>query len=127
MYLLIEAASVILIIVALVDLIPRSDSEIQHLPKLVWVLLIVFVPLVGVVLWFAIGRQYRAPEYRSTRDPIDRRGTVGGAATLAHPATSRMKTTEEELADLDREIEFYEKQARLKRLQAEVDGEPQLD
>jgi hypothetical protein len=115
---LIEAVTVILIIVALVDLIPRHDSEIQHMPKVVWALLIILIPVVGVVLWFVIGRQYRAPQYRSTRDPVDFR-----SAPQRHPATTRVTTTEEELADLDREIEFYEKQAKLKRLQAEIDGQ----
>ncbi|AMM19019.1 hypothetical protein AX769_01260 [Frondihabitans sp. PAMC 28766] len=122
MYLLLEAIPVILIIVALVDLIPRQDHEIQHMPKVVWALLIIFIPVVGCVLWFVIGREYRAPrQVRSTRDPVGY-GAGGGADTLVHPASNRVKTTEEELADLDREIEFYEKQAKLKRLQAEVDG-----
>jgi hypothetical protein len=121
MYLLIEAVTVILIIVALVDLIPRQDHEIQHMPKVIWALLIIFIPVVGCVLWFVIGREYRAPrQYRTTRDPVGYRGA--GSDTLVHPASTRVKTTEEELADLDREIEFYEKQAKLKRLQAEVDG-----
>jgi hypothetical protein len=33
----------------------------------------------------------------------------------------RAKTTEEELADLDREIEFHEQQARIRRLEAELE------
>ncbi|WP_121371351.1 PLD nuclease N-terminal domain-containing protein [Frondihabitans australicus] len=116
---LFEAVTVILIIVALVDLIPRQDHEIQHMPKVVWALLIILIPVVGVVLWFVIGRQYRAPQqYRTTRDPHET------SAPMPHPASNRVKTTEEELADLDREIEFYEKQAKLKRLQSEVDGAP---
>nr|WP_316299928.1 CoA-binding protein [Clavibacter michiganensis] len=40
---------------ALVDLITRPDDQVKHLPKLVWILLIVFLPLIGSIVWFCVG------------------------------------------------------------------------
>lgn len=108
-----------LLIGALVDIILRSDAQVKHLPKIVWVLLVVFLPLIGSILWFTIGREYSQPiDLGSFGDPRRREKT---ARTGPAAPTTRAKTTEEELADLDREIEFYEQQDRIRRLEAEVD------
>lgn len=108
-----------LLIGALVDIIVRSDDQVKHLPKIVWVLLVVFLPLIGSILWFTVGREYSQPiDLGTFGDP--RRSEKAARARSAAP-TTRAKTTEEELADLDREIEFYEQQDRIRRLQAEVD------
>ncbi|BDZ47960.1 hypothetical protein GCM10025867_02010 [Frondihabitans sucicola] len=122
MYLVISAFYFLLVIAALIDIITRDDSRVQHLPKLVWVLLVVLLPLIGSILWFAVGREYAAPrEHVSFGDPRRHSPQV----TVVDPGLQRIRTTEQELADLDREIEFYEKQAKLKRLQAEV-GDPAI-
>jgi hypothetical protein len=125
MYLVVSMISVLLLVVALVDIITKQDSQVQHLPKLVWVLLVVFLPLIGSVLWFAIGRERGTSSPRgSFGDPRRWRAPAQTPTTpRIDPAAHRITTTEQELADLDREIEFYEKQARLKRLQAESGGE----
>jgi len=113
----------VLCVAALVDLVPRSDGDIQHLPKIAWILLVIFFPLVGGILWFAVGRtsgraqsngggRYAEPFHRG--DPTAQR---------VHASASRVRTTEQELFDLDREIELYEKQARLKKLQTEQGDE----
>lgn len=121
MYLVISAFSFLLVIAALIDIITRDDSRVQHLPKLVWVLLVVFLPLIGSILWFAVGREHSASrEHVSFGDPRRHSSHVA----VVDPGLTRIRTTEQELADLDREIEFYEKQARLKRLQSEVDTTP---
>ncbi|MDF0514331.1 PLDc N-terminal domain-containing protein [Agromyces sp. H3Y2-19a] len=105
---------------ALVDLIMRDESQVKHLPKFGWILLVVLLPLIGTILWFVLGREY-AP-----------RGAGLGGFTpagrspepyVAPPAVPRdTRSTEEQLADLDREIEFYEQRAELERRRRELDG-----
>lgn len=45
---------IILIVVALRDLIPRTHTRG---PKWLWVLIILFVNLIGPIIYFAIGRE----------------------------------------------------------------------
>ena len=41
---------------ALVDCITTTAERCRNLPKVAWVLLVVFVPLLGSLLWFGFGR-----------------------------------------------------------------------
>ena len=40
----------------LIDVITADEGGIRHLPKMVWLLLVVFVPLAGSVVWLLAGR-----------------------------------------------------------------------
>jgi len=44
----------ILFIIALIDIL---KSEFQGNDKLIWILLIIFLPLIGPILYFLIGRK----------------------------------------------------------------------
>lgn len=115
-----------LVLASLIDIITRPDGAIQHLPKLVWILLVIVLPVIGGILWFTVGRSYQPAGGNGGgryAEPIHR-----GDPSLEHARVtlSRVLTTEQELADLDREIDFYEKQARLKKLQAGDDTAPSL-
>ncbi|MCU4750318.1 MULTISPECIES: PLD nuclease N-terminal domain-containing protein [Streptomyces] len=46
-----------LAIYALVDCISTKDEDVKHLPKLIWLLLIVFAWLIGPIAWIFVGRQ----------------------------------------------------------------------
>ncbi|WP_165985185.1 PLD nuclease N-terminal domain-containing protein [Streptomyces sp. YIM 98790] len=46
-----------LAIYALVDCISTKDDEVRHLPKIVWILLIVFAWIIGPVAWIMAGRR----------------------------------------------------------------------
>jgi uncharacterized RDD family membrane protein YckC len=53
-------ATIVVTIVALVDCIRvPDDAMFQNGTKLIWVLVIVFLTLIGAVLYFAIGRPRR--------------------------------------------------------------------
>jgi hypothetical protein len=123
MYVLVSGLLFALVLVALVDIITRQDGQVQHLPKLVWVLLVVFLPLIGSILWFAVGRERSArAENVSLGDPRRReRLGFGGPRTQTVAPAARPLSTEEQLAALDREIEFHEQQARLRALETEVE------
>ncbi len=40
----------------LIDVITADESGIRHLPKMVWLLLVLFIPLVGSIVWLLVGR-----------------------------------------------------------------------
>src|SRR4051794_29081898 len=58
---LIYAMPLFLAVFALVDLVQTKDEDVQGLPKLVWVLLIVLIWVVGPVAWLLAGRRGRNP------------------------------------------------------------------
>lgn len=93
-----------LMIGALVDIITRDDSQVKHLPKMVWIIIVILLPLIGSLLWFAIGREYgdagiRIPRMRREAPPT---------RTESRPtAPVDTRTTEQQIADLDREIEEW--------------------
>ena len=80
-----------LLIGALVDIILRSDEQVKHLPKIVWVLLVIFLPLIGSILWFTIGREYnQRVDLGSFGDPSRREKS---SRTASAAPTMRAKTT----------------------------------
>jgi hypothetical protein len=148
MYLLAAVLPVVLIIAALVDIITRDESLVKHLPKTLWVVLVIFLPLVGSIIWFIVGRDYAPrPDRGSFGDPRrwggapegggdyhggqHRGGQHGGgprsggqrsdASDRGGFAGRPARSTEDELAALEREIEFYENQDRIRKLEAEIE------
>lgn len=101
------------LIVALIDVIRIDDGRVKYMPKIVWVLLIVLIPLIGVVLWFALGRSYevggrpiRIPRRRPQASPARMSAPMDTVTVTVRPVPSRDgRTTEQQLADLEREIE----------------------
>ena len=102
MYIVFTIAYLALVVFALVDVITSNDGQVKHLPKIGWIILIVLLPLIGSIVWLIAGKDRALPSLPK--------------AQPARPQT----TTEQELAALEREIEFHEKQERLRRLEAEL-------
>ncbi|MEJ1091283.1 PLDc N-terminal domain-containing protein [Microbacterium istanbulense] len=99
--------TIALMVFALVDIIRRDDAQVRYLPKFVWLILVILLPLIGSILWFAIGREYPQQGIRLGR-PGRRETTPATQAPPAPPAPPQdRRTTEEQLADLDREIEEW--------------------
>jgi hypothetical protein len=48
--------SLVLSVYALFSCIQTPDEDVPHLPKLVWIVLIVFVPFVGPIVWLLMAR-----------------------------------------------------------------------
>ena len=113
MYLILPAIYFIGTILVLVDIITRDNSLIKHLPKVTWAFIVVLLPLMGSILWFLLGR-----EYVQRDEPVSFGDPRRGDAAMANAAD--WDATEAELAALDAEIEFFEKQERIKRLEAEL-------
>lgn len=56
LYVLLFLAQIFLAVVALISCLSAEEGEIRALPRLVWVLIILFFPLVGSIAWFLAGR-----------------------------------------------------------------------
>jgi len=107
-----------LFVFALVDIILRPSDQVRHLPKLAWVFVVILLPLIGSILWFAVGREY-APSSRPRR-------TLRMPAVHAEPTASApgrdlaQSSTEAQLAALEREIAEAERDQRIRRLEEEL-------
>ncbi|MBG6057565.1 hypothetical protein RCH16_000913 [Cryobacterium sp. MP_M5] len=130
MYMLISAVFFLLLLGALIDIITRQDGQVQHLPKLVWIMIVILLPVIGSILWFAVGREYAAPIDRGTfGDPrrSQARPSRPGEPRPGEPSRGKYsggssRSTEDELADLEREIEFHAEAARIRTLEAEIEA-----
>jgi hypothetical protein len=123
MYVLISLFVLVLFVGALVDIIMRDQSLVRHLPKLVWILIVILMPLVGSILWFALGREYTrrtVVDRGSFGDPRRREVEAVPPATMSSPGTFGVRDTQAELAALEREIEANEKADHIRRLEAEL-------
>lgn len=92
-----------LMIGALIDIITREDAQVRYLPKMVWIILVVLLPLIGSILWFALGREYAEAGMRMPRMPRP----APQARPEPPPARVDTRSTEQQLADLEREIEEW--------------------
>lgn len=101
-----------LMIGALVDIITRDDSQVRFLPKMAWIVIVILLPLIGSILWFAIGREYAEAGISIPRR-VRRVQHPSPPAAPAPPVDTR--TTEEQIADLDREIEEWKLREELEK------------
>jgi len=114
-----------LLIGALIDIILRDNSQVKHLPKMVWVFIVVLLPLIGGILWFVLGREYGEGGVSMPRMPRrePRASAQAPAAPVAHATPMDTRTTEQQIADLDREIEEWRLREEIaKRKRDEGDG-----
>ena len=61
--------SLALSVYALFSCIQTPDEDVPHLPKLVWIVLIVFVPFVGPIVWLLMLRTQLGRRDRAVRSP----------------------------------------------------------
>ncbi|HEX2355431.1 MAG TPA: PLD nuclease N-terminal domain-containing protein [Micromonosporaceae bacterium] len=62
-------AQIALAAVALISCLSAEEGEIRALPRIAWVLIILFFPLLGSIAWFAAGRPSAAAKPASTWRP----------------------------------------------------------
>ncbi|GAA2795938.1 PLD nuclease N-terminal domain-containing protein [Streptomyces showdoensis] len=78
-----------LTIYAFIDCLNTPEEETKHLPKVVWVIIILLFWIVGPIVWFAAGKQRRAV-----------RGAAGGSGGWVAPDDNPefLKSLKEEAA-----------------------------
>lgn len=95
-------ATVVLTVYALVDAALFDRNRIRGLPRFAWILVVLFVPIIGPLLWIVVGRGRRGSVGRQPRtmapdDDLEFLGQLGRDAEQEQ----RIRKLEEELADLD--------------------------
>lgn len=61
-------AVLVLFVFCVIDVVTTPDSEVRNLPKLLWLVVVVLLPLVGSIAWLVAGRRQgpsSATPYRS--------------------------------------------------------------
>ncbi|MEU5550691.1 PLD nuclease N-terminal domain-containing protein [Micromonospora sp. NPDC047793] len=60
LYILLFVVQVVLAVCALISCLSAEEDDIRHLPRIAWVLMILFAPLIGSIAWFVAGRERKA-------------------------------------------------------------------
>ena len=100
-YIVVGLVVVALSIYAAIDSLMADRSRIRGLPKALWVLIILLLPLIGPVLWFTIGKD------RGSRREVKRQTAPDDDPEFLRRLGStqdqeeRIRRLEQELADLD--------------------------
>lgn len=109
------AAGIALALWCLVDLLPREDSEVQGLPKLGWVVVLLLLPLLGGLAYLLAGR---APQARTSRTRAPRRDRSQPAA----PPARGPEDDPEFQAQLRRRVEEQRRRAARQRNEEQPEG-----
>ncbi|MFJ4225639.1 PLD nuclease N-terminal domain-containing protein [Microbacterium sp. NPDC089695] len=114
-----------LMVGALIDIIRRDDAQVRFLPKLAWIVIVILLPLIGSLLWFAIGREYSESGLRIPRMRRMRAAAPQSPPRDVHPVRpADLRSTEEQIADLDREIEEWRLRAEIEKRRRESGDSP---
>lgn len=113
-----------MVVYCALNVITTPDSEVRNLPKLLWLLLVLFFPLVGGIAWLVAGRPIRP---RSTGIPY--KGNAGIPPEYDRPGRASAASPEEDaafLAHLKARAEEQRKRAeeQAKRLREQKDDPP---
>ena len=94
---------VVLSVYTLVDCAMLDRARIRGLPRWAWLLVILFVPVIGPLLWLFIGRGRRGASDRGVRRSMAPDDDPEFLRRLGQEATQqeRIRRMEQELADLD--------------------------
>ncbi|MER7332618.1 MULTISPECIES: PLD nuclease N-terminal domain-containing protein [unclassified Micromonospora] len=57
LYVLLFVVQIVLAVCALISCLSAEEGQIKALPRIAWVLIILFFPLLGSLAWFAAGRE----------------------------------------------------------------------
>lgn len=106
---------------ALADIITIDGSKMKHLPKIVWIIVVILLPLVGSILWFLVGRVYPTLADRSGL-PAPRRVNSMPSSPRDSGITLRPRDTAAELAALEQEIAADERAERIRELEATLEA-----
>ncbi|MFD6754828.1 MULTISPECIES: PLD nuclease N-terminal domain-containing protein [Micromonospora] len=57
LYILFFLVQVVLAVCALISCLSAEEDDVRHLPRIAWVLMILFFPVIGSIAWFLAGRK----------------------------------------------------------------------
>ncbi|CAN7393744.1 PLDc N-terminal domain-containing protein [Microbacterium sp. LjRoot45] len=102
-YLILALLAITFWVYSIVDCALQPPTRHRGVSKPMWLLIVVLLPVVGGILWFAIGRSRRrsAVMFRAPDDDPDFLGRIGTVSDQ----DERIRRLEEELAALDSEAD----------------------
>lgn len=113
MYAVIGAFTFVLVLAALIDIITRDSLLVRHLPKVTWVILVIVLPVIGSIIWFAVGHDWG-----------ERREAIPFGDPRRQDAAVRRVRAEYVVdeAAVEAELRLSEKQARIRRLEEQLEA-----
>jgi hypothetical protein len=110
-YAVIGVLTFVLVLAALIDIITRDSLLVRHLPKVTWVILVILLPVIGSIVWFAVGHDWG-----------ERREAIPfGDPRRQEAAVERLRSEYTvDAAAVEAELRLGEKEARIRRLEAEI-------
>ena len=109
---------VVLLVYCVLNIITTPEGEVRNLPKLLWLLLVVVLPLVGGIAWLIAGRPQGPPRslpYKSNQ------GRPAAPRRREHPAASPPDDDEAFLRGLRERAEQQRQRAEEQRRQQQGD------
>ncbi len=120
-YGLLSLATLCLLVYCVLNVVTTPESDVRNLPKMVWLLLVLFFPLVGGVAWLVAGR----PQTPTRSLPY--KGNTGVPAEYDRPGRAVPQSADDDEAFLRQVRERAEAQRRAaaERRRAELAAEEQ--
>lgn len=91
-------------IFAFVDALLAQEWRVKHLPKIVWLFIIVLISPIGGIIWFVAGRERVEGEYSRRASRPARTTTTRPDDDPAFLKTINGETIDERIARLEKEI-----------------------
>jgi hypothetical protein len=109
-YLVLALLLAVVWVYSIVDCALQPPTRHRGVSKPIWLLIVVLLPVLGGILWFAIGRTRRsaAPRFQAPDDNPEFLGSIA----LTADQDERIRRLEEELAALDADADDPRDQPR---------------
>jgi hypothetical protein len=110
----------VLLVYCVLNIATTPEHEVRNLPRMVWLLLVVVLPLAGGIAWLAAGRPLGPPQPRPRARAVPSAYDRPGRATAASPDDDvAFLEGLRARADAQREAAARERRAALEREEAE--------
>ncbi len=108
---------IVLLVYCVLNIITTPDTEVRNLPKLLWLVLVVVLPLIGGIAWLIAGR----PQGPARSMPY--KGNVGVPPEYDRPGRATAYRPDDDEAFLRRLRERAEQQRRTAEQQRKASGD----
>jgi Phospholipase_D-nuclease N-terminal len=118
----------------IVDVITTDESKVRHLPKLLWLVIVLFIPDIGSIIWLVAGRPEKAsfrigdPGYRPPKRPLGPEDQANFGVDLdglspivrEREEQAQLRLREEQLRRREQEQARKEREAEMQRREDEI-------